>query len=198
MYPKYKYGVEGDTPSFLYVWPNGLNVPEHPEYGGWGAIFEFGQTRDKETNSWNNHQGTPSYTASRKYEPKFYPAEFNSFVARMAWAKDGKGNREPQVIINNDKTLAPITISPAPNQSLTLDASATTDPDGDKLTFNWWVFTEAGTYTQDIKITDESTPRPTLRIPSESAGQSFHLICEVTDNGTPPLTAYRRIIFTPK
>ena len=30
IYPKYRYGVEGDTPSFLYVWPNGLNDPEHP------------------------------------------------------------------------------------------------------------------------------------------------------------------------
>jgi len=25
-YPKYKYGVEGDTPSFLYIWPNGLII----------------------------------------------------------------------------------------------------------------------------------------------------------------------------
>lgn len=30
VYPKYKYGVEGDTPSFLYILPNGLNNPLVP------------------------------------------------------------------------------------------------------------------------------------------------------------------------
>ena len=29
-YPKYKYGVEGDTPAFLFLMPNGLNDPEDP------------------------------------------------------------------------------------------------------------------------------------------------------------------------
>ena len=29
-YPTYKWGVEGDTPSFLYLMPNGLNDPEDP------------------------------------------------------------------------------------------------------------------------------------------------------------------------
>jgi len=31
------YGMEGDTPSFLSLIPNGLNAPEHPNWGGWGA-----------------------------------------------------------------------------------------------------------------------------------------------------------------
>ncbi len=35
-----KDGVkEGDTPSFRYVLPNGLNDPERPERGGWGGRF---------------------------------------------------------------------------------------------------------------------------------------------------------------
>ena len=27
-------------------------------------------------------------------------------------------------------------------------------------------------------------------------GQTLHIICEVTDNGSPPLTRYRRVIVT--
>src|SRR5262249_16184660 len=35
------YGMkEGDTPAFLYLIPNGLGVPEHPELGSWGGRFE--------------------------------------------------------------------------------------------------------------------------------------------------------------
>ena len=36
-YPNYKWGVEGDTPSFLYVMPNGLNDPEDPHQAGWAG-----------------------------------------------------------------------------------------------------------------------------------------------------------------
>lgn len=34
VYPKYKYGVEGDTPSFLNLIPNGLNDTEYPSQIG--------------------------------------------------------------------------------------------------------------------------------------------------------------------
>jgi hypothetical protein len=40
-YPDVAYGMEGDTPSFLSLISNGLNDPEHPDYGGWGGRYEF-------------------------------------------------------------------------------------------------------------------------------------------------------------
>ena len=39
-YPDVGYGMEGDTPSYLSLIPNGLNVPEHPDWGGWGGRYE--------------------------------------------------------------------------------------------------------------------------------------------------------------
>lgn len=39
-YPRFKYIMEGDTPSFLYLIQNGLGVPEHPDYGSWGGRYE--------------------------------------------------------------------------------------------------------------------------------------------------------------
>jgi hypothetical protein len=41
VYPDVAYGMEGDTPSYLSLIPNGLNDPEHPDYGGWGGRYEF-------------------------------------------------------------------------------------------------------------------------------------------------------------
>ena len=35
-YPDVAWGMEGDTPSWLALIPNGLSEPEHPEWGGWG------------------------------------------------------------------------------------------------------------------------------------------------------------------
>ena len=36
IYPKNKWGVEGDTPSYLHVLPNGLHDPSVPDMIGWG------------------------------------------------------------------------------------------------------------------------------------------------------------------
>jgi hypothetical protein len=195
-YPKFKYGVEGDTPSFLHLMPTGLNDPEMPGQVGWGSYFEFGPCKDNATKAWQNHAGEAS-RISTKYEQYFYPAMFNNFAARMDWAKDGKGNRNPVVAIGDDRSLKVLTQRPAPGTKVTLDASKTTDPDGDKLTYKWWVLTEAGTYSSNISIVGADTNKPTVEVPADSTGKTFHLICEVTDDGTHHLTGYRRIIFEP-
>lgn len=56
VYPKYKYGVEGDTPAFLHVMPIGLNDPNVPTHGGWGGYFAWGKGQDNETSCFTNHQ----------------------------------------------------------------------------------------------------------------------------------------------
>ena len=197
MYPKYKYGVEGDTPSFLYVMPNGLNDPENPGHGGWGGTFVLGIGPDNQTKAYVNQKGSPASATSRKYETRFYPAIFNDFAARMKWAKDGAGNRNPHVVINGDGSRAKINLTPAPGTSVTLDASASRDPDGDKLTYSWWVLTEAGTYAKNVNITGSDSSRANVLVPVDAAGKTFHVICEVTDSGAPNLTSYRRILFAP-
>jgi hypothetical protein len=195
-YPKYKYGVEGDTPAFLYVMPMGLNDPDVPSHVGWGGYFAWGQCKDNATSAHQNHSGNAK-SVSRKYEQYFYPATFNNFAARMDWAKDGKGNRNPVVAINGDAGLAIITNTPLAGTTVTLEASKSYDPDGDKLTFKWWVLTEAGNYPTEVPIARGDSNRATIRVPQDAAGKSINVICEVTDDGVHNLTSYRRIILQP-
>ncbi len=47
-YPDVAWGVEGDTPSYLALIPNGLNVPDRPDWGSWGGRYELYQPTDAE------------------------------------------------------------------------------------------------------------------------------------------------------
>ncbi|WP_222435430.1 DUF1593 domain-containing protein [Allorhodopirellula solitaria] len=196
VYPKYKYGVEGDTPAFLHLIPNGLSDPNIPTHGGWGGYSSWGVSADGETRCFTNHSGE-SKTTCQTLENHLYPATFNNFAARMDWAAGGTGNRNPIVAIGENKTREILTRKAQQGSQVTLDASNSSDPDGDRLTFRWWVSPASGTLNQDVPISNSQSAIATVEIPSGSAGKTIHVICEVTDDGTHNLSAYRRIILEP-
>jgi len=197
MYPKYRWGVEGDTPSYMYLMAPGLSDPDEPMHGSWGGYAQWMKTQDGSTYAYVNYNGTPAYDTCYKYVNYFYRANFNNFAARMDWAKDGSGNRNPILVVNNDSTCSVLTVKPLQGTSMIIDAAGSYDPDGNTLSFKWWFMPCAGTWKQPITIADASSARTSVSVPSGSAGMNFHLVCEVTDNGSPALTSYRRIIFEP-
>ena len=185
-YPSYEFGVEGDTPSFLYVMPTGLNDPDDPTQCSWGGTY-----REDVKNVWYKAGSCGTYF------DRFYPAAFNNFAARMDWAQVGAGNRNPVIVLDGDNGVSVLTRTPQQGTQVTLDASKTTDPDGDNLKFSWWVQTDAGSYSAEVDISGSDSGVATVNVPSRSAGRSFHVICEVMDDGTHNLSDYRRIVFKP-
>jgi hypothetical protein len=73
-----------------------------------------------------------------------------------------------------------------------LTAAGSSDPDGDRLSFRWFVYPEAGTYGQDVLVSDATAETTRLAAPSDAVGKTVHVVLEVTDGGQPALTRYRR------
>lgn len=197
IYPDYKWGVEGDTPSFFHCMPNGLNDPDDPRQVGWGGVHWWSICPDNCTYSWNSWLDDHK-KITEDYFRGFFPDQLNDFAARMQWAHEGSGNVNPVVIVNGEKGIHPIVIEAEAGDNITLDAGKSKDADGDNLTFKWWHQPEAGKCTGKVNIPDASQPKIQLHIGSRQKGESIHLVCEVHDDGPFNLVSYRRVIINVK
>lgn len=135
----------------------------------------------------------------------------HEFAARMDWTvKPPAGaNHAPRVTINGQAGTSVIFLDAQVGKTVTLDAAGTLDPDGHALRYNWFHYPEAGFVPGQgmaelsiegadatrAAVTATAACRPAW-LPGGRACASgiAHLILSVTDNGSPSLTSYRRVI----
>jgi hypothetical protein len=123
---------------------------------------------------------------------RFFAAAQNDFAARLKWsmtAKFSDANHEPKAGIKG-----PLEISARAGATVRLQGDVS-DPDRNTVKVTWWQYNDAGTYPGDIAFSDPAALTTTFRVPNDAeAGQTIHIILEATDDGTPPLTRYQRVI----
>lgn len=187
---------EGDDPTFMNILGNGLRAYEISSYGGWGGRqmirqenFNF-QMSDTSQQAMVSVLSTMNDQNNNSY-PNFFPSAQRSFAARLKWSVTSKysdANHEPVIKIDG-----PLNLFASAGETIRLNASVT-DPDKNKVSIKWWQFS-VGTYANKVAISDETALQTKVTIPKDAiAGQTIHLIVEATDNGTPNLTNYQRII----
>ncbi len=196
---------EGDSWTFVYLIPTGLSDPNQPTWGGWAGRYGHrdGDALNKDGPSgpqffWADQQDSINDKKSRDNTASRWADHMqNDFRARLDWcvAKDfTDANHAPIVHCQGDDTAAVLRIGADIGSKVTLDASGTTDPDGDELSYRWFVYPEPGTYRGEVVLQDSTTSKATLEVPTKARGRLIHIILQVTDNGSPPLTRYRRIV----
>jgi hypothetical protein len=183
---------EGDTPSWFYFLPTGLNDPSHPEWGGWGGRFrhvERGLYRDAEDD-------VSGKASARATVWRWRPAFQNAFQARMDWCvmSPEDANHAPVAVLNGDHSREVLECTAKPESTLRLSAAGSSDLDEDSLTFRWWGYPEPSTWDGPVEIEDADEAVATVHVPQDAAGKTIHLILEITDDGDPPLTSYRRCV----
>jgi hypothetical protein len=217
--------MEGDTPAWLSLIPNGLNTPERPDWGAWGGRYKFyvPDISDLDTGGFTGGvpvepETRPIWTnANDKYVPVI-PNEYgravredtvsfennkvtlwrwrddfqNDFAARMDWCMKSydAANHPPIPMLGHSET-----INVKSGESFFLDASGTTDPDGDNLSYVWFHYPEVGSYTKRIKTNSaENLYKVHVSSPVVEKKETAHFILKVTDKGIPPLSRYKRVI----
>ena len=116
----------------------------------------------------------------------------NDFAARADWCVESYQNANHPPVV---RLLHAEDMEVCPDQKILLSAKGTTDPDKDDLTCRWWQFEEADTYPATMDMVDSDDWEIFCSVPSDiQAGQTIHIVCEVTDNGSPSLTRYRRVV----
>jgi hypothetical protein len=124
----------------------------------------------------------------------FFAAAENDFASRLKWAvtpKFSDANHPPKVKIRGS-----LDISVRPGSTVNLEGEVS-DPDRNAVTVNWWQHNDAGTYPGDITFSAPTALRTTFRVPDDATpGQTINIVLEATDDGTPHLTRYQRIIVT--
>jgi hypothetical protein len=205
-YPDIAYIMEGDTPSFLYLVQNGLNEPEHPDYGSWGGRYEFytphyrkffhePETRPFWTNAddWVEGKDGTIYINEQATIWRWREAFQNDFEARMDWTvKDFKAANHPPVPRLDHKNELKVNTG----ENVSLSAAGSTDPDKDNLAFNWFHYREPGTFVGNITLNTPEQPEASFTAPEVNKPETIHIILEVVDRGKPRLTRYQRVIVT--
>ena len=202
LYPRWKYIMEGDTPSFLNLIDNGLGSDVSPDYGGWGGRYKLSTPPGERRPIWTNSPDKvtvdgKSYSLPHATVWRWREAYQNDFAVRMDWciaAKRAEANHHPAAVVNGIKGKSIVSITAKPGQLVKLSANGSSDPDGDKITGRWFQYAEAGTCSR-IDIRGKDTKNVSFLVPNEP-GKTLHMILELRDNGKPNLLSYRRIVVT--
>lgn len=196
---------EGDNHTFMNMLGNGLRAYEKGFYGGWGGrviknqgdsnIFSMsaGASADEMAASMSTQNEQQSQT-ERAY-PDFFPQAQRDFANRLKWSVTDSyaaANHEPVVRIEGLLTLLA-----SPGQKIPLYGFVS-DPDGNDVSVKWWQF-HTGTYPGKVEISNPTSLKTEVLIPKDVVeGQTIHVILEATDDGSPSLTRYQRVIITVK
>lgn len=208
-----RFRSEGDSPAFLHVIPTGLRSGESPDWGGWGGRFvkvrentwldpvaepeyEYPAGRWFGSSAWGRLRAKrevandPELTAYLKPQWRWIDAIQNDFAARADWCVKSydKANHPPTVKLTHEQDL-----KVRVGDRVELNAEGTTDPDGNALTYRWWQYEEADSAESRVSISDANSPQASFVVPNEP-GKQVHIVLEVTDNGTPSLVRYRRVV----
>ena len=199
-YPPHICIMEGDTPSFLGLIRNGLGWSESPDYGGWGGRYVWRTFKDEPHPIWTSPEQCEEYYGTWRNGNSIvrWREDYQlDFAARIRWSVTPRyedANHNPIAVVNGESGRAVLHLTAVPGATLALDASGSSDPDGDRLSYSWQIYRAASSLKGGTLKADGAKATVDLSDVAADGRGDLHVILRVRDSGTPSLAAYRRII----
>ena len=192
--------VPGDVTDFM--WLSGYTADQLR------AMGYFVWTDPQEKGAFLGEGDTPTFlnllgNGMRQYEDttwggysggRYFPYLMNEEAARLRWSvtpDERAVNHPPAVSVHG-----PLDRTARPGQVIRLDSRAS-DPDGDRLSYLWYSDAGVDTYPGTVTPSTPDAPATTVTVPADARrGQTIHVVVQVTDDGSPTLARYQRIVIT--
>jgi hypothetical protein len=188
---------EGDTMTFLYLVPTGMNDPMQPGWGSWAGRYGTNETFSGLHYFWANQKDQWQGSNHRDNTLARWASDLqNDFRARLNWCvrRRSNANHSPVAAINGKHGKEILSLTGTAGSTLRLSAEGSYDPDGNKISYEWFNYQEAGTYGSAIALTGSDSKTLLFKVPEDAKGKTIHILLRLTDDGAPPLAAYRRIV----
>ncbi|KAF2251610.1 DUF1593-domain-containing protein [Trematosphaeria pertusa] len=175
-YPDIAFIMEGDSPSLMYNFQNGLGNPEYPSWGSWGGRYvenplhstsQFADAVDVVVGL-NNETYTSNHATIWRWRDAFQ----NEFAARIQWtlapnSRASNATHPPIVVVNGSCGSSHLEYSVKVGDTITLDASPSYSPDSNAdLSFTWFQYLEPSSY----RVTN-NVPALNFTYPGGSGGR---------------------------
>ena len=175
--------------------PTGMNDPEQPMWGSWAGRYGRQESAEDRPYYWAILKDDWQGSTHRDNTLGRWVAHLqNDFRARLDWCVNdfGNANHPPVPRINGDSRRIV-----RAGDKVVLDAGQSTDPDKHGLKFEWVYYPEPGSYRGSAPALEgTASPQASLFAPKVDSPQTIHIILTVTDDGSPPLARYQRVIVT--
>lgn len=199
-YPLPTYISEGDTPAFLWAIPNGLNIPESPDLGGWGGRYQFylpdpikdvpeekfpiwTNTKDRVIGNDGKEHISPQATLWR------WRKDFQEdFAARMLWTS----TKDSQISSHIPKIENSWNNSSA-HSGEEVELNVTID-EPERYNFVWTAYQEIGGV--DFQLSGNG-PNAIVKVPENISNQTqLHVIVRVSEKKENAAVKYARFVIT--
>ncbi|OJJ19089.1 hypothetical protein BKI52_19940 [marine bacterium AO1-C] len=210
----YTTDKEGDTMTWMHLIDNGISGLG---YGGWSGRYtgpSFGFWKCDVSDSSPNNNKTNRDNTLIRWGTDGQKANdiINDFRARWKWTTSSSrssANHAPvpkvsaigpngNVFMTSEGTK-PLFEFSSNGVNIQLDASASSDPDGNSLRYQWVLYKElTHPGLRNTIITNPNSARTTIKIPNNTVEGYIELYLRVTDvpgSGKIPMTRYQRVSF---
>lgn len=199
-YPLPRYISEGDSPAFMWTIPNGLNLPERPDLGGWGGRYQLALPEpikgipNEKYPIWTNMVDTVlgndgnTHTSPQATLWRWREDFQSDFAARMLWTSTSNYDAVSHSPIIKNPLNHMIAKS---GETVSLDVNI---DNPEKYQFTWTPYTEIGGYDFNLSSDNQIA---LVTIPDNAPKQSqFHVIVKVAEPKELSAVKYARFVIT--